>query len=126
MTSAPSRWKSLRRSRTRFRSRSRLAAMSVPARCRLGPRRSRPILGGGIPERKYEPIACTPLPPVSGDMCNLWALRDLTDRVETFHGGPDSVWMAGVLHPDSVNHPPIAIPPGGKLDEFNRSLRIGD
>src|SRR5687767_4247960 len=100
--------------------------MAVPARCKLGPKRSRPILGGGITERKYEPIACSPFPPVSGDMFKLGPLLDLTNRIEALHAGREAVWIVGVLHPDSVNHPPIAIPPGGNLDEFNRSLRVGN
>src|ERR1051325_4118330 len=100
--------------------------MAVPARCKLGPKRSRPILGGGITERKYEPISCTPFLPFSDDMCHLRLLLDLTQRIEAPDGRLDSVWIVGVLHPDSVYHPPIAIPPGGELDEFYRSLRVRD
>src|ERR1051325_5328 len=92
--------------------------MAVPARCKLGPKRSRPILGGGITERKYEPISCTPFLPFSDDMCHLRLLLDLTQRIEAPDGRLDSVWIVGVLHPDSVYHPPIAIPPGGSWMNF--------
>src|SRR5262245_6103940 len=59
-------------------------------------------------------------------MCNLWPILDLINRVEALHRGLDSAWIVGILHPDSVNHPPIAVPPRGKLDEFNRSLCVGE
>src|SRR5262245_59645632 len=59
-------------------------------------------------------------------MCNLWASLYLTNRVEALHGGWNSVWIVNILHPDPVNHPPIAILSGYKLDEFNCSLCVGD